>query len=174
MKLLEKKSSNHRLGQGEINRSKKFHWYRKNSHSIREKKEKELHQLADRGSFANSTRTRNKITELLNKTVVDKGRGRRRDSVKNTDLSSSIDSKAHKYGSLPRFCLWLASIILAVGCIMADHSTGLKERKKEMWKRSHDIDPVAEYCLADLFWIDTLSYASVYTCVYTWNAHDVK
>lgn len=130
MKLLEKKSSNHRLGQGEINRSKKFHWYRKNSHSIREKKEKELHQLACRGSFANSTRTRNKITELLNKTVVDKGRGRRRDSVKNTDLSSSIDSKAHKYGSLPRFCLWLASIILAVGCIMADHSTGLKERKK--------------------------------------------
>lgn len=68
MKLLEKKSSNHRLGQGEINRSKKFHWYRKNSHSIREKKEKELHQLAGRGSFANSTRTRNKITELLNKT----------------------------------------------------------------------------------------------------------
>lgn len=118
-------------------------------------------------NWSTEDRTRNKITELLNKTVVDKGRGRRRDSVKNTDLSSFIDSKAHKYGSLPRFCLFLpASIILAVGCIMADHrhSTGFQGLKER--KRSHDIDPVAEYCLPDLFWIDTLS------CV--WNVHDVK
>lgn len=119
---------------------------------VEEKFDSKRKENRNYSNWSTEDRTRNKITELLNKTVVDKGRGRRRDSVKNTDLSSSIDSKAHKYGSLPRFCLFLpASIILAVGCIMADHrhSTsfqGLKERK-----RSHDIDPVAEYCLPDLF-----------------------
>lgn len=97
---------------------------------------------------------------------MDKGRGRRRDSVKNTDLSSSIDSKAHKYGSLPRFCLWPASIILAVWLHNGRRSSGFErlKGKKERKRRENGrttLTPLPKYsCLgrfSSLLSIDTLS-----------------
>lgn len=62
--------------------------------------------------------------------------------MKNTDLSSSIDSKAHKYGSLPRFCLWPASIILAVWLHNGRRSSGFERLKG---KKERDVKTVARH-----------------------------